>query len=84
MLNWTQFGTNAPFKLIYSVAEVIPGEILNIGNPNCRIRVKKPIPRFFDDWCQQGPEHHFALGVGDFSKEIRAFAEKMGLDCVEV
>lgn len=84
LLNWTQFGTNAPFKLIYSVAEVIPGEILNIGNPNCRIRVKKPIPRFFNDWCQQGPEHHIALGVGDFSQEIKAFAEKMGFECVEV
>lgn len=84
LLNWTQFGTNAPFKLIYSVGEVVPGDILNIGNPNCRVRVKKSINRFFDDWCQQGPEHHIALGIGDFSEEIKAFAEKMNFECVEV
>ena len=84
LVNLTQFGTDAPFKLIYSVAEVVPGDILNIGNPNCRVRVKKPINTFFNDWCQAGPEHHIALGVGDFSEEIKAFAEKMGFECVEV
>ena len=84
LLNLTQFGTDKTFKLIYSVGEVISGDILNIGNPNCRVRVEKPIPQFFNDWCQQGPGHHTALGVGDFSKEIEAFAEKMNFDCVRI
>lgn len=84
LLNMTQFGTDKPYKLIYSVGEVIPGDILNIGNPNCRVRVSKPIPQFFNEWCIQGPGHHSALGVGDFSKEIEMFAEKMGFDCVRV
>ena len=63
---------------------MISGDILNIGNPNCRVRVQKPIPQFFNDWCQQGPGHHTALGIGDFSKEIEAFAEKMDFDCVRI
>ena len=84
LLNLTQFGTDKTYKLIYTIGEVIPGDILNIGNPNCRVRVQKPIPEFFNDWCQQGPGHHSALGVGDFSKEIEAFAEKMGFDCVRI
>ena len=84
LLNLTQFGTDKTFKLIYSVAEVIGGDILNIGNPNCRVRTEKPIATFFDDWCRQGPGHHTALGVGDFSEEIEIFAEKMGFDCVRV
>lgn len=84
LVNLTQFGTNATFKLIYSVAEIISGDVLNIGNPNCRVRTKKTIPEFFNDWCQQGPEHHIALGVGDFSEEIEVFAEKMKFDCVRV
>lgn len=84
LLNLTQFGTAKTYKLIYSVAEVIGGDILNIGNPNCRVRVQKPIPEFFNDWCRQGPGHHLALGVGDFSCEIEAFAEKMDFDCVRV
>ncbi len=84
LLNLTQFGTDKDYKMIYTVGEVIPGDILNIGNPNCRVRVQKPIPEFFNDWCQQGPGHHSALGVGDFSKEIEAFAEKLGFDCVRI
>lgn len=84
LLNLTQFGTDKTYKLIYSVGEVIDGDILNIGNPNCRVRVSKPIPEFFNDWCVQGPGHHSALGVGDFSKEIEMFAEIMGFDCVRI
>ena len=84
LLNFTQFGTEKAFKLIYTVGEVIGGDILNIGNPNCRVRVRKPIPEFFNDWCQQGPEHHIALGVGDFSAELKTFAECMDFDCVEI
>lgn len=84
ILNMTQFGTDKTYKLIYTVGEVIPGDILNIGNPNCRVKLQKPIPEFFNDWCVQGPGHHSALGVGDFSKEIEMFAEKMGFDCVRI
>lgn len=84
ILNLTQFGTDKPYKLIYTIGEVIPGDILNIGNPNCRVRLQKPIPDFFNDWCVQGPGHHSALGVGDFSKELEMFAEKMGFDCVRI
>ena len=83
-MNLTQFGTDKTYKLIYTVGEVIPGDILNIGNPNCRVRVQKPIPQFFNEWCVQGPGHHSALGVGDISKEIEMFAEKMGFDCVRI
>lgn len=84
ILNLTQFGTEKTYKLIYTIGEVIPGDILNIGNPNCRVRINKPIPEFFNDWCIQGPGHHSALGVGDFSKEIEMFAEKMEFDCVRI
>jgi L-arabinose isomerase len=81
LLSLTQFRTKTPFKLIYSVGSVIDGDILNIGNPNCRVEVKKPIAEFFNDWCQEAPPHHMALGIGDFSMEIEAFAEKIGFEC---
>ena len=84
ILNLTQVGTDKTFKLIYTVAEVVPGDILNIGNPNCRVRVEKPIPEFFNDWCVEGPGHHSALGLGDLSKEIEVFAQTMNFDCVRV
>ncbi len=84
LLNLTQFNAGPTFKLIYTVGEAIPGEILNIGNPNCRVRVAKPIHEFMDAWCQQGPSHHIALGLGDRSHELQTFAEAIGFDCVEI
>lgn len=84
LLNVSQFDTGKRFKLIYTSAEVIPGDILSIGNPNCRVRVNKPIHEFIDDWCQQGPSHHIALGIGDHGRSVEAFAEKMQFEVVRV
>jgi L-arabinose isomerase len=84
LLNLTQFDAGDTFKLIYSVAEVIPGPILRIGNPNCRVRVERPIHEFVDAWCQQGPSHHIALGVGDHSAALETFAEAMHFRAVRV
>jgi L-arabinose isomerase len=84
LLNLTQFDAGDTFKLIYSVAEVIPGPILNIGNPNCRVRVERPIHEFMDAWCQQGPSHHIALGVGDHSTALETFAEATNMRAVRV
>ena len=84
LLNLTQFDGGDTFKLIYAVAEVIPGEILAIGNPNCRVRVGRPIHEFMETWCQQGPSHHLALGAGDHGDEVEAFAQAIGFQCVRV
>ena len=84
LLNLTQFKAGDTFKLIYSVGNVVPGDILNIGNPNCRVSVKRPVHEFFRDWCLQGPCHHIALGIGDRSEEIKTFGEAMGFPTVRV
>ncbi len=77
LLNLSQFDAGETFKLVYTTAEVIPGEILRIGNPNCRVRLSRPIHEFIDAWCQQGPAHHVALGIGDVARQIETFAEAM-------
>ena len=84
LLNLTQFDAGDTFKLIYTTGEVVQGDILNIGNPNCRVKIEGPIHEFFDDWCQQGPCHHIALGLGDRSGEIETFAEAIGFRCVRI
>jgi L-arabinose isomerase len=84
LLNLTQFDAGETFKLIYSVGEVIPGSILNIGNPNARVRVSRPLHEFMDTWCQEGPSHHIALGIGDHSAALETFAEAMGFRTVRV
>ncbi len=84
ILNLSQFGTKKPFKLIYTIGNIVSGDILKIGNPNCRVRIEKPFSEFFNDWCRQAPGHHSALGMGDLSEEIEVFAEKMDFDCVRI
>ena len=81
LLNMTEFDAGSTFKLICTRGEVVTGDILNIGNPNCRIKVQKPIHEFMEDWCQQGPGHHIALGLGDHTSKLKSFAEAMGFDC---
>lgn len=84
LLNLTQFDAGDTFKLIYTIGDVIGGDILNIGNPNCRIKVGRSIPEFFDAWCQAGPCHHIALGVGDQGAALEVMAEAMGFRCVRI
>lgn len=48
LLNLTQFDSGNTFKLIYTVGEIISGDILNIGNPNCRVKLQTPLHEFFD------------------------------------
>ena len=85
LLNLTQSDYSSDtFKLIYTVGEVIEGDILHVGNPNGRFKTEKHVKEFFKDWLKEGPIHHSALGIGDKSREIEAFAEAMGFDCVRI
>ena len=84
LLNLSQNNAGDTFKLIYSVGEIIPGPILNIGNPNCRVRVQPSIHEFMDAWCQEGPSHHMVIGYGDQSEALKAFAEGMKFKLVRI
>ena len=84
ILNLSQFNAGDTFKLVYTLGEIVPGDVLNIGNPNCRVKINRPIHEFFNDWCQQGPSHHMALGIGNHSEAIEAFAEAMNFKTVRL
>ena len=84
ILNLSQFDAGDTFKLVYTLGEIVPGDVLNIGNPNCRVKINRPIHEFFNDWCQQGPSHHMALGIGDHSESIETFAEAMNFKTVRI
>jgi L-arabinose isomerase len=77
LINLSQFGSES-FTLVYTVGEIIPGSTLAIGNPNCRVRMQKPLHEFMDAWCQHGPSHHMVIGYGNLSEELQIFAEGMG------
>jgi ABC-type sugar transport system ATPase subunit len=64
--------------------ESIPGDTFRIGNTNSRLRFGLPPAEFFERWCEEGPTHHVALGVGLVAEEVRKVASMFGLECAEV
>ena len=67
-------------KLIASEGEAIEGPTFRIGNTNSRIRFAKHPAAFMDAWCEQGPTHHVALGIGHQVRRIRKAADLLGLE----
>ena len=84
LLNLTQFDAGDTFKLIYTIGEIVDGPILNIGNPNARVKVARPLHEVMEDWCQEGPSHHIAMGYGDHSQALETFAEAMDFEIVRI
>ena len=71
-------------KLIVAEGESIPGETFRIGNTNTRLRFALPPAEFFEAWCEHGPTHHVALGVGHVAREVRNVARLLDLEYAQV
>jgi len=71
-------------KLLAAEGEALPGPILRIGNTNSRLRFALPPDEFVDRWCQEGPTHHVALGVGHHAATLRKVGALLGLETVVV
>jgi L-arabinose isomerase len=72
------------FKMIAAEGESIPGPILRIGNTNSRLRFALPPAQFVNRWCEQGPTHHCALGVGHRADEVAKLAALLSIPLVVV
>jgi len=71
-------------KLVCAEGESLPGPILKIGNTNSRLRFPLPPAQFVSRWCEQGPTHHCALGIGHRRAELTKFSELSGIPLVGV
>jgi L-arabinose isomerase len=71
-------------KMLAAEGESLPGPTLRIGNTNSRLRFALPPAAFMNAWCEQGPTHHCALGVGHHAGTLRKVARLLGLEFVEV
>jgi L-arabinose isomerase len=71
-------------KLLAAEGESIPGETFRIGNTNSRLRFGHRPAEFLERWCEQGPTHHVALGVGHVARDVRAVARMLDLEYAEV
>jgi L-arabinose isomerase len=71
-------------KMLAAEGESLPGPTLRIGNTNSRLRFALPPAQFMNAWCEQGPTHHCALGVGHHAGTLRKVARLLGLEFVAV
>lgn len=71
-------------KMITAEGESLPGPILRIGNTNSRLQFPLGPAAFMNRWCQEGPTHHCALGIGHVKGAIAKVADLLGVPVVEV
>jgi L-arabinose isomerase len=72
------------FRFVVSTGEVVPGPLLQIGNTTSRVDFGCDPGEWTDAWSATGISHHWALGVGDLVPELRATADLLGIELVQV
>ena len=72
-------GADGKMQMIAAEGESLPGEIPQTGNTNTRVSFGCPVHEFLSRWCEAGPTHHFALGIGHHVEELRKFSKISGI-----
>ncbi|MBN1343950.1 MAG: L-fucose/L-arabinose isomerase family protein [Phycisphaerae bacterium] len=70
------------FKFILGQGESVAGPVPPTGNTNTRGFFKPDVRTFLKRWVQEGPTHHFALGVGHHAATIARIADALGIESV--
>lgn len=68
------------FKFIIAEGESVRGPIPPTGNTNTRGFFKPDIKTFLKRWVQEGPTHHFALGIGHHAATIEKIANYLNIE----
>lgn len=71
-------------KMLSAEGESIAGPILRIGNTNSRLKFPLGPREFVNRWCEQGPTHHCALGLGARHEALARLGKLMGLPLIRV
>jgi L-arabinose isomerase len=67
-------------KMLAAEGESIPGDTLQIGNTNSRLKFKLDPATFMNEWAEQAPTHHVALGVGNQLPKIKKLARLLNVE----
>lgn len=68
------------FKFIIAEGESVCGPIPPTGNTNTRGFFKPDIKTFLKRWVNEGPTHHFALGIGHHAATIEKIAHYLNIE----
>jgi L-arabinose isomerase len=72
------------FRLVASEGTVVEGPLLRIGNTTSRVDFGRDPGEWTDAWSATGISHHWALGVGRLLPDLRATADLLGMELMEV
>jgi L-arabinose isomerase len=72
------------FKFIVAEGESVRGPIPATGNTNTRGYFPPDPITFLKRWLAEGPNHHFALGIGHHASDVRRVADALSMECVVV
>jgi len=72
------------FTFVAAEGQVVPGPLLQIGNTTSRVDFGCDPGEWTDAWSATGISHHWALGMGHLLPELRATADLLGIELLEV
>jgi L-arabinose isomerase len=72
------------FAFVASEGEVVDGPHLRIGNTTSRVDFGTDPGEWTDAWSATGISHHWALGTGHRIADLRALADLVGAELIEV
>lgn len=72
------------YGFVVSEGTVVPGPLLQIGNTTSRVDFGCDPGEWADAWSASGISHHWALGTGHLTGDIRALGNLLDVPVVEV
>jgi L-arabinose isomerase len=72
------------FRFVASEGSVVGGPLLAIGNTTSRVDFGCDPGEWTDRWSATGIAHHWALGTGHLVAGLRATADLLGVEMVEI
>jgi len=75
---------NGKLKFLIAEGESVPGPILEIGNTNSRYKFSIGARKFVENWSQEGPAHHMAIGIGHIATKIMKLANLLDMEALKI